>query len=216
MIKDSIITHLLDKHDSMKIVLSQQNNSSLSEDFDVTKTLVTALIGAIIGQIIIFLITFLNNKRLRKEKRKLIVADLTNQLKVLTRLVSKLNDLDKKFETRDTQTHTSDAFHDLQTDIYESVPKPDLHKIFKHDLFKLVDIYKSIRFLQDNSISNLYSNYLKKLEIHLKEKQDDPNHKFFCQTHIGYIDLTRGQIKNNLSTIMDITKEMNEIIKTYK
>lgn len=211
MNKDSVITHLLDKHDSLKIVLSQQSNSSTDSDFDVTKTLVTALIGAVIGRVIIFVIDWAN----RKEKQRLIVADLSHQLKVLSRLNTKLNELDKKFENKDTSDNTSDAFHDLQTDIYESVPKPDLHKIFKNDIFKLVDIYKSIRFLQDNSIANLYGNYLTKLEMHQKEKQDDRNHDFFCRTHLSFIELTRGQIKNNLSTISDITKKMNELIKTH-
>jgi len=215
MNKDSVINHLIDKHDSFKILLAQQANSSKDNEFDVTKTLVTALIGAIIGQAIIFIITLINNKQTLKEKRKLIVADLTHQLTVLDRMTKKLNELDKKFETKDTLNHKADAFQDLQTDIYESVPKPDLHKIFKNDIFKLVDIYKSIRFLQDNSIVIIHNTYLKKLEIHTKEMQDDPLHDFFCRTHMQFIELARAQIKNNLSTIADISKEMNNLIKTY-
>lgn len=215
MNKDSIITHLVNKHDSLRIILSQQSSSSADTDFDVTKTLVTALIGAVIGQAIIFVINLANNRRTRKEKQKLIVADLSNQLKVVSRLKIKLTELDQKFEKRDTLNNTSDAFHDLQTDIYESVPKPELHKIFKNDIFKLVDIYKSIRFLQENSIANLYDSYLTKLVIHQKEKQDDKNHDFFCSTHLRFIELTRGQIKNNLKSIAEMTQEMNELIKIY-
>ncbi len=215
MNKDSLITHLLDKHDSLKIILSQEKGSYINNGFDVNKTLVTALIGAVIGQVLIFYITWINNKRTLKEKRKLIVADLAHQLKVLARLVIKLNDLDEKFENKDTLNNTSDAFQDLQTDIYESVPKPDLHKIFKNDIFKLVDIYKSIRFLQDHSIIYLYDNYIRKLEIHQKEKQGDPVHDFFCATHLRFIEKVRSQIKENLSGITDITKEMNKLIKVY-
>lgn len=215
MNKDTIINHLVDKHDSLKIILSSDKSSAIQDDFDFTKTLVTALIGAIIGQVLILFIGWVKNHLTRKDKKKLIVDDLTNQLKVLSRLVTKLNELDKKFEKRDALNNTSDTFQDLQTDIYESVPKTDLHKIFKTDIFKLVDIYKSIEFLKVNSIVNIHITYLQKLEIHTKEKASEPNHDFYCTTHMQFIDTARSQIKNNLGTISDISKEMNEIIKSY-
>ena len=55
----------------------------------------------------------------------------------------KLRELDLKFIERHLDSYTHDAFQDLHIDIYESVPKPDLHKIFNQKFFKLVDIYKS-------------------------------------------------------------------------
>ncbi len=170
MNKDTIINHLLDKYASLKIILSSDSNSVIQDDFDFTKTLGTALIGAVIGQVLILLFGWVKNYFILNNKKKLIVDDLTNQLKVLSRLITKLNELDKKFENRDALNNKSDTFQDLQTDIYESVPKTDLHKIFKTDIFKLVDIYKSIEFLKENSIVNIYHTYIQKLEIHTKEK----------------------------------------------
>jgi hypothetical protein len=215
MNNDTLINHCLDKPDSFKIIHSQQSLSTLGNDFDITKTLITALFGAFIGIILSFYKTWYDIQNARKEKQKLIIADLRNQLKVLERLANKLNELDKKFENHNTFKIDIDVFHDLQTDIYESVPKVDLHKIFKNNIFKLVDIYKSIKFLQDNSIANIYNSYLLKLEIHYNEKKNEPNHQLFCKTHLNYIELSRNQIKNNLNTISDITKIINEIINSY-
>ncbi len=195
--------------------MSTDTHTSVQSNFDFTKTLVTALIGAIIAQLIILFIGWAKNAYILKQKRKLIVDDLTNQLTVLSRLEDTLTELDKKFEKRDTLTYTSDAFHDLHNDIYESIPKNDLHKIFKSNVFKLVNIYKSIDFLNEYSVANIYNTYLQKTQIHIKEKESESNHDYFCQHHIHFIEMARAQIKNNLDTISSIQKETMEIINLY-
>ena len=211
MDKDSIISELLKVKDSL-LIKAEQTKNSTNNSSEITKALYTAFIGAVIAQAVILIIGYVKKRCLLKEKKNLIIADLSNQLKIIERLENKLNELDKKFENKDLLTHTSDAFQDLQTYIYESVSKSDLHIIFKSNIFKLVDIYKSIMFLQENSISNIYGNYIKKLELHRKEKVNISNHDFYCDSHLRFIELARNQIKNNLNTISDLKKDIDIIL----
>lgn len=214
MNKDSLFQIIQTGKDTLKALATNTKPVIETEDFDYTKTFLTALIGALIAQIIIGCITWFKSRKTLKEKKHLVKDDLSNQLIILQRLESKLNELNEKFECRETNSHTSDSFHDLQTDIYESVSKQDLHKIFKKDIFLLVDIYKSIRFLQENSVSNIYGTYIIRLENHIKEKEADPTHDFFCITHIHFIESAQSQIRNNIIAISDVKGNINKILGT--
>lgn len=183
-----------------------------SQDLPFINTLVAALIGAIIGQLSILLVNSIKRKIDLKNKRNLIKADIRNQKIILERMETKLNDLKTLFENRKTDTYKGDVFHDITKDIYESVPKIDLYKIFNSQLPTLVDIYESLMFLKTNSPPVIFDKYVTKLNNHIAEKKDNPNHDFYCKTHIGFINTAIGQISNNLKTIREVREQMNKIL----
>lgn len=180
--------------------------------FPYVNTLVAALIGAIIGQLSIILFNWIKRRIELNNKRNLIKADLKNQMVILTRMETKLSELKTLFENRKTDLYKGDVFHDLTKDIYESVPKIELYKIFKDKLPILVDIYESIMFLKTNNPPSIYHKYVTKLNNHTTEKKDQQNHDFYCTTHLGYIEIAIGQISNNLNTISDVKEQINKIL----
>ena len=183
-----------------------------AQNFPYVNTLVAALIGAFIGQLSILLFNWIKRKIELNNKKKLIEADLKNQKVILTRMETKLNELKTLFENRDTDRYKGDVFHDLTKDIYESVPKIELFKIFGNLLPTLVDIYESIMFLKINNPPAIYYKYITKLNNHIDEKKDQPNHDFYCKTHLGFIEIAVGQISNNLKTISEVKEQMNKIL----
>ncbi len=184
----------------------------ITQEFPYVYTLVAALIGAIIGQLSIIFFNWVKKRIDLNNKKKLIVADLKNQRIILERMETKLLDLKIQFENRNTDLYKGDVFHDLTKDIYESVSKLELFKIFNEQLPTLVDIYESIIFLKTNNPPQIYHQYVTKLNNHTVEKKDQPNHEFYCITHIGFIEIAVGQISNNLKTIADVKQQMNKII----
>jgi hypothetical protein len=183
-----------------------------TQNFPYTNTLLAALIGAIIGQLSIILFNWIKKKLDLNNKRKLIEADLKNQRIILTRMETKLSELKILFENRKTESYKGDVFHDLTKDIYESVPKIELFKIYKEQLPTLVDIYESILFLKTNNPPSIYNHYVTKLNNHIAEKKNQADHDFYCKTHLGFIEIAVSQISNNLKTIVDIKKQMNKIL----
>ncbi len=182
-----------------------------SSDFPYMNTIAAAFIGAIIGQVIIVLVNWVKKKIDLKNKKRLIQADIRNQKVILDRMEIKLNELTILFETKKTDIYKGDVFHDITKDIYESVSKIDLYRIFGNKLPVLVDIYESLMFLKANNPPEIYNRYVTKLNNHITEKQDDPKHDFYCRTHLGFIKIAIGQISNNLSTISDIKEQMNKL-----
>lgn len=183
-----------------------------TQDFPYTNTLIAALIGAIIGQLSILLVNWIKRMIDLKNKRNLIKADIRNKKVILDRMEAKLNDLKTLFENRNTDIYKGDVFHDITKDIYESIPKIDLYKIFENELPTLVDIYESLIFLKTNSPPVIFDKYVTKLNNHIAEKKDVPNHDFYCKTHLGFIKIAVGQISNNLKTIGEVREQMNRIL----
>ncbi|MDP3359656.1 MAG: hypothetical protein Q8S41_09945 [Lutibacter sp.] len=174
-----------------------------SEPFSFQKTLLIALIGAIIGQTLILLISWIKRKINLSQKKQMILNDLNNQNKILDVLIQKHLELNELFKKRETDHFTTSIFHTLQLDIYQSVPKNELHSIFKKELVILVDIYKSIEFIKQNGPYWIYKDYLEKSELHIEEKKNETNHNFYCNTHLGFIDIAMKNIENNIKTIKE-------------
>lgn len=183
-----------------------------AQSFPYINTLVAALIGAIIGQLSVLLVNWIKKKCELKSKKKLIQADLVNQQAILERMDTKLNELKILFEERNTDIYKGDVFHDITKDIYESVPKIDLYKIFSDKLPVLVDVYESLMFLKTNNPPAIYHQYVTKLNNHIAEKKDKPDHEFYCSTHLGFIEIAIGQISNNLNTIEDVKNGINKLL----
>ena len=181
------------------------------EQFPFQKTLLIALIGAIIGQSLILLIGWLKRQIDLNRKRKMILADLNNHNKILDLVAEKFIELNKLFDRRETDTFTSSIFHNLQLDIYESIPKHELYSIFKKDLHVLVEIYKSIEFLKKNSPYWLFAEYLEKSEQHNKEEENNPEHEHYCETELGFIDLAQKNIQNHLKTIKETKLKIDKL-----
>ncbi|WP_372755138.1 hypothetical protein [Mariniflexile sp.] len=185
----------------MGILLSQ-------EPFSFQKTLLIALIGALIGQTLILLVSWIKQKIDLSRKKQMIVNDLNNQNKTLDLLSEKHLELQELFKQREAYQFTSSVFHTLQLDIYQSVPKNELHLIFNKKLADLVDVYKSIEFIQSNGPFWIYKDYLEKSELHLEEKKNEPGHNFYCDTHLGFIEIAMKNIENNMSTIKDVKSKI--------
>lgn len=183
------------------------------ESFSLEKTLLIALIGAIIGQIIVSGFQWVKRKIDLAEKKRMIIKDLENQSLILDRMKGKYNELLELFDSKQTDKFTSSVFQDLHLDIYESISKNELYRIFKKRLFDLVDVYKSIEFLKNRSPIWIYEHYLNKSNLHIKEKEKDLNHEFYCSTHLSIIELSKDQIKSNLKTIEEIKTLIAEIKK---
>ena len=181
------------------------------EPFPFQKTLLIALIGAIIGQALVLLISWIKKEIDLSRKKKMIVNDLNNQNKTLDLLSEKHLELKKLFKKRETDQFTTSIFHTLQLDIYQSVPKNELHSIFKKELTDLVDVYKSIEFIKSNGPYWIYKDYLEKSELHLEEKKNEPNHDFYCDTHIGFIEIAMKNIENNLRTIREVKSKIKTL-----
>ncbi len=182
------------------------------EIFLFQNTLIIAFLGALIGQLIIIIINFIKRKIDLNEKKDMIINDLKSQLEVLNLVAEKYLELKKILKRRETDSFTTNVFHTLQLDIYQSVPKNELFAIFKKRLFLLVDIYKSIEFIKLNSPYSVYNDYLKKSELHSEDKKDDPNHINFCETELGFIDIAIKNIDNHLKTILDIKLNIEKLI----
>lgn len=182
-----------------------------TQHFQFTNTLLAALIGAIIGQISILFFNLIKKKIDLFNKKKLIQADLKNQKVILIRMETKLIELKNLFEKREIEKYEGDIFHELTKDIFESVPKLELYKIFNIKLPILVDIYESIMFLKMNNPPTIYGQYILKLNIHTSEKKNQVDHEFYCTTHIGFINMAIGQISNNLNTIREVKKKIDNL-----
>lgn len=201
-----------DTLNNFAIKLTVSNSVEKVKDFDWNRTLWTALIAALIAQGLIILINWIKIKIELNTKKKLLKDDLKNQKGVIIKLKSAFEELYKKFEARDTKTHTCPFFEDLHTDIYESISKTELFKIYGNRIKKIVKIYKTVSFLNTYSVDKIYCDYIAKLEIHLKEEKNNPNHKEYCTEHLFYISIATGQIKNNLRTIEELIVNIDEFI----
>ena len=157
------------------------------EPFPFQKTLLIALIGAIIGQFLILLIGWIKRKINLSRKKQMIVNDLKNQNQTLDLIIEKHNALNNLFIKR------------------------ELHSIFKKDLAVLVDVYKSIEFIKNHGPYWIYNDYLEKLEIHLDEKKNVPNHNFYCETHLGFINIAIKNIQNNLITLQETKAKIKKL-----
>jgi hypothetical protein len=181
------------------------------DNLDLWNKIFLALIGGIIALILKAIFDWFISKRDLCVKRKLIESDLTNQAEVVERLRTELKELYNKFEKRQANQHTVDAFVDLHSDIYNSIPKTDYYKIYKKKSVVLNEIYKTIEFLSHFSIDKIYTDYIVKLDNHLKEKENQQNHEYYCNTHINFIKSAQRQILHNLKAIEDVKFKIEKI-----
>ena len=164
-----------------------------SKSLTYLNTFVAAVIGAVIGQLSILFVGWIKIKIDLFNKKKLIHNDLDNQSAILTRMKEKLMELKILFENREIESYTGDVFHDLHKDVFDSVSKVELYKIFKKDIEILFDVYHSFIFLKENSPPMIYGNYLMQLNNHTAEKKDDLNHQFDCVASVSWVPIQRKQ-----------------------
>ena len=208
------VVQAIDTVKATAIKLTDNKTEAEVTAVDWERTLFTALIGALIAQGLIILINWIKNKIELNTKKNLLTADLKSQREVIVKLNTAYETLLDKFQKRDTKKHSYASFEDLHTDIYESVSKTDLFKIFGKRMTKIVNIYKTVRFLKEYSVDAIYRDYIINLDNHLKEKRDNPEHDYFCVTHLGFIDIATGQINNNTKTIGEVLTDIDEFITT--
>jgi hypothetical protein len=150
-----------------------------------------------------------------RTKKKVMNEEMLDKAEVILRLERETLGLIDKFETRTTKEYNGDAFEDLYLDIYESMAKDDLYKIYKRSLIDLVKVYKKIEFLNSMSPHKIYSDYVDKWEIH-RMTSDHKEHwngeDIFCDSHVGFIDRAKFQLKNNMEVIKLLKKDINKVL----
>ncbi|NCP84554.1 MAG: hypothetical protein GW823_06590 [Bacteroidetes bacterium] len=184
--------------------------------FNFLETLLVALIGALIGQLIVYFFTKYNTFLDLKLKKKLVIDDLKTQIQLLDYNQKKHVELKDQFLQRDLNSFTTSIFQTLHLDIYNSLSKSDLYKIFKQKLPIIVDIYKSIEFIKQYGPYKIYETYLIDSERHLKSKEHDSTHDFYCQVHKQFIEIAIRNIDNNINTIDEIKKNTEIIFHKKK
>ena len=213
---DTLLPKVQAKADTLKeigIQFVDKLETRTYPDFNVEKTLITAFIGALIAQGLIIVISWAKSKIDLRQKKKLLISDLKNQKGILLKLKDALHELNVKFENRDLNKHTVESFKYLKLDIFNSITKPELFKIFGKRIHDLLKIYKSIEFLKEYSVNRIYSDYISKLNIHLQEKKGNPDHEYYCSTHLGFIDIATSQLNNNTNTINELMDDISKFVK---
>lgn len=204
------------KEDTLKetgFLVGNMPESQIIPDFNLEKTLITAFIGALIAQVLIILVTFVKTELGLRTKKKLLITDLKNHKTILIKLKAAYVELLTKFENKNTNRHTVDSFKELQLDVFNSITKTDLYKIFGEDIHEIVKIYKTIEFLKEFSVDRIYTDYITKLSNHLHEKKGIANHEYYCATHLSLIDFAESQLKSNIKTVNELLIEIEVYIK---
>jgi hypothetical protein len=109
------------------------------------------------------------------------MRDLRKKKDIILRLVEKYNLLITKFEAKDVENHYYNAFNDLHTDIYDSITKVDLFRIYKNKISDVVEIYNTFKFLKERDVGFIYREYLEKIDKHDEKHKDDPIIQFSAQ-----------------------------------
>ena len=153
-----------------------------------------------------------------RTKKKFMNDELIDKMEVILRLEKQTQELITKFETLDIKTYSSDVFEDLYLDIYESVSKDDLYKIYKKNLPALVKVYKKIEFLKTMSLLKIYIDYINKWEAHRVSSEHNQHFGrvkdgIYCDTNMGYMEITKTQLKNNMEAIKNLKRDINKVLE---
>lgn len=108
--------------------------------------LLIAFSAAIFTQVVISIVSGIRIRIDLSTKKKLLSTDLKKQKEIILKLQGHYMNLYKKFENRELKEYQSDAFQNLHTEIYQSISKPDLYKIYKNNITEIVEIYKQLNF----------------------------------------------------------------------
>ncbi|MBS1487038.1 MAG: hypothetical protein JST43_05570 [Bacteroidetes bacterium] len=150
-----------------------------------------------------------------RTKKKVMNEEMADKVEVILRLEKETQGLIDKFEKRDTKEYNGDAFEDLYLDIYESMTKDDLYKIYKKSLIDLVKVYKKIEFLNTMSPHKIYSDYVDKWEIHRmtsEHKEHWTGDGIFCDSHISFAERAKLQLLNNMDVINLLKRDINKVL----
>ncbi|HEY5825739.1 MAG TPA: hypothetical protein VIT44_15300 [Cyclobacteriaceae bacterium] len=171
-------------------------------------------LSAFFGASIALFLAWINQRLELKNIKLLINGDLIHLQEVVSKLRTETEKLLLKFENRENlETHSADSFEDLYTDIYDSVSKTDLHKIYKNRLPELVQIYKTVLFLKGVTPVNVYSKYVESWDNHKSSELHKRENGTYCDTHIGFINIAKGQLNNNLESMDQLKRNINRSLK---
>lgn len=138
--------------------------------------------------------------RRKRLTKRVIELDLLNQIRVLQEMKSDFEELADRFDKKNFAPYTMNAFEDLHFDIYQSISKQELFKVFNDKLVTIVEVYKIIEFLKENTPNLIYRRFTKSQSDHLREKNYDPYH-LECRTHDEYVNLVIKRSKLNIQSI---------------
>lgn len=175
-------------------------------------------LSILLGAIITGFIAWVVHRWDLRTKKKFMNDELIDKMEVILRLEKQTQQLITKFETLDIKTYNSDVFEDLYLDIYESITKDDLYKIYKKALPDLVKVYKKIEFLKTMSLLKIYTEYVNKWEAHRVSSEHIQHFGrvkdgVYCDTNIGYMEITKSQLKNNIEAIKNLKRGINKVLE---
>jgi hypothetical protein len=168
---------------------------------------IVALLAASVALALNILYDLYKSKAALKAKRNVLKADLNNQIKVLERMEKDFATLITRFKNNQFEPYVMDAYEDLHLDIYLAMEKDVLYAIYKEKVVALVEVYKIIGFLIDNTPGALFERYINFRDEHNKAKGYDKAH-LTCKTQQENISVT---IKNSELNVISIRNALRKI-----
>lgn len=175
--------------------------------------LFSALIGAIIGQFILVSVNYLKEKIQLNKKRKLIQVDLMFLKAQLTDLNAKFEELYVNFKIKNLKRYQGNIAGELNRDVFDSLSKIELYKIYGDKFPILIKIYSNLIFVKQNNPYQIYKNYTEELQEHQDEMANEENHPFYCDSHMQIIEIAMENIRNIQTTISFTIKDINSITR---
>jgi hypothetical protein len=147
-----------------------------------------------------------------------VFADLNKKREITDELIGEYEKLKKKFEERDLLNFHMKLFHNLNPDIFNSVDKGDVVKIFgREDAYKIDDIYSHLIYCKKYDIEFTYDKYLKWEKTHKEEhKNDDPPHNYWCKAHIQVVERAIENIGSHLKAARAAKTSTGILLRKYK
>ena len=116
------------------------------------------------------------------------------------------------FRNFDLSIHSADAFNELNADLYNSLPKTDLFKIYKKNIVEVIGAYKSIDFLGRKTPSKIYREYADRWKEHKYTTEHQNGHIELCANHKLFIETSIMQIESNLLTCKELRDDIDKIL----
>jgi hypothetical protein len=175
----------------------------------------SAILAGFIGAIISFIITMAGKWFEKRNdlnlKRKLIITDLDDKKTLLIKVNKEYQSLLRQFEDQNLDSHNSDDLTNLNTDLFNSISKTDLFKIYQKKIGKLINIYNTIDFLSRKKPLSIYQEFIKKQsQFNFNKNVYLSNPQRYNQT---FIDNSINQIKANILTCSELNNEIEAIMK---
>lgn len=176
------------------------------------QSLTIAIVAAVFTQLIIVGISSYKFNRDLRVKRELLEEDLKDKKSSLLALYESYCTLLTQLNNRDLKRFISDAFPDLNSNLYQSVQKSDLYRIYEKKIVEIVKIYNAVDYLSKGTSSLIYGEYVRKWKEHVNTESHKASHVVYCDSHIAFIEIASEQSKLNMNTCKTLIEDIDKIL----